>query len=31
MILFEEVREGRGEDKDTEGLDPQKEAPFMIY
>jgi type I restriction enzyme R subunit len=28
MILFEEVREGRGEDKDTEGLDPQKEAPF---
>ncbi len=28
MILFEEVREGRGEDRDTEGLDPQKEAPF---
>ena len=28
MILFEESKRGRGEDRDTEGLDPQKEAPF---
>ncbi|MDU5082734.1 HsdR family type I site-specific deoxyribonuclease [uncultured Tissierella sp.] len=28
MILFEEIREGRGTDKETEGLDPQLEAPF---